>query len=96
MILSFIKRSANDVTIFRPLLRYCPVRKGRDNLLARRLNSSYHQRVFPSDDRFNGGDYALPELRNRSVSRSEILPRVWVESGALCAIARGIAAGRRG
>src|SRR4030095_11134462 len=60
--------SLND-TLFYP-----KTRKGRDNLLARRLNSSYHQSVFPPDCGFNGGRYALPELWSESFSRTEILP----------------------
>src|SRR5262249_58671228 len=79
--------SLND-TLFYP-----KARKGCDNLLARRLNSSYHQSVFPSDCGFNGGRYALPELRSRIFGKTNILPRVWIESGALCAITRGTATG---
>src|SRR5262249_4829691 len=79
-------RSSLNDTLFYP-----KARKGRDNLLARRLNSSYHQSVFPSDCGFNGGRYALPELRNRSFGKTKILPRVWIESRALCAITRGTA-----
>src|SRR5262245_14759896 len=78
--------SLNDTLFYKKVCNGC------HNLLARGLNSSYHQRVFPSDDRFNRGDYALPELRSRGFGKTKILPRLWIESGSLCAIARGIAA----
>src|SRR5262249_3825647 len=84
-----VSRALNDTLFYK---KGC---KGRDSILAPSLNSSYHQRVFPSDDRFNGDDYALPELRDRGSGGPKILPRLWIESGALCATARGIAAGCR-
>src|SRR5262245_11053570 len=62
----------------------------RDSVLAPSLNSSYHPRVCPFGNGFNGGDHALSELRNENLHRAKILPRLWIASGAIRSIARGI------